>query len=128
MRPFNFLSRIRIGAKLGVCVGIGGFLVAGMIISEKISSNSIKALTEAADVQQAIVSESIKAEVVLQWAQIASRDLRMARTTAEVGKVLDELRQIDGDGKRMLSALEAQTLGASDRERFQKIKELFKNT
>ncbi len=125
MRPFNFLSRIRIGAKLGVCVGIGGFLVAGMIISEKISSNSIKALTEAADVQQAIVSESIKAEVVLQWAQIASRDLRMARTTAEVGKVLDELRQIDGDGKRMLSALEAQTLGASDRERFQKIKESF---
>ena len=125
MRPFNFLSRIRIGAKLGVCVGIGGFLVAGMIISEKISSDSIKALTEAADVQQAIVSESIKAEVVLQWAQIASRDLRMARTTAEVGKVLDELRQIDGDGKRMLSALEAQTLGASDRERFQKIKESF---
>jgi methyl-accepting chemotaxis protein len=125
MRPFNFLSRIRIGAKLGVCVGIGGFLVAGMIISEKISSDSIKALTEAADVQQAIVSESIKAEVVLQWAQIASRDLRMARTTAEVGKVLDELRQIDGDGKRMLSALEAQTLGASDRERFKKIKESF---
>ena len=125
MRPFNFLSRIRIGAKLGVCVGIGGFLVAGMIISEKISSDSIKALTEAADVQQAIVSESIKAEVVLQWAQIASRNLRMARTSAEVGKVLDELRQIDGDGKRMLSALEAQTLGASDRERFQKIKESF---
>src|SRR6267142_7277699 len=118
MRPFNFLSRIRIGAKLGICIGVGGFLVAGMIINEKISSDSIKALTEAADVQQAIVSESIKAEVVLQWAQIASRDLRMARSTAEVGKVLDELRQIGGDGNRMLSALEAQTFGAIDRERF----------
>src|SRR6266568_4550346 len=125
MRPFNFLSRIRIGAKLGFCIGVGGFLVAGMIINEKISSDSIKDLTDAADVQQAIVSESIKTEVILRWAQIASRDLRMARTSAEVGKVLDELRQISGDGYKMLSALEAQTLGPIDRERFEKIKESF---
>ncbi len=125
MRPFDFLSRIRIGAKLGICVGFGGFLVAGMIVNEQISSNSIKTLTEAADLQQAIVSESIKTEVVLQWARIASRDLRMARTSAEVGKILDELRQISADGYKMLSALEVQTVSPINRERFKKIKESF---
>src|ERR1700730_16130132 len=125
MRPFNFLSRIRIGAKLGVCVGVGGFLVAGMIINEKISSDSIKGLTETAGIQQAIVSESIKTEVVLQRARIASRDLRMARTSAEVGKALDQLRQIGGDGYKMLSALQAQTVLPINRERFNKIEESF---
>ena len=125
MRPPNRLSRIRIGTKLGICVGFGGLLVAAMIINEQVSSNSIKTLTEAADLQQDIVSESIKTEGVLQWAQIASRDLRMARTPVEVEKLLDELQKISGDGHKKLSVLEAQTLDPLNRDRFKSIGELF---
>ena len=125
MRPLNFLSRIRIGVKLGMFVGFGGLLVAAMVVNEQISSNSIRTLTEAADVQQAITSQSIKAEVVLQRAEVASRDLRMARNPAEIGKVVDELQQVSGDGHKMLSALETQMVDPLDRERFKTITELF---
>ena len=124
MRPLNFFSRIRIGVKLGMFVGFGGLLVAAMVVNEQISSNAIRTLTEAADVQQAITSQSIKAEVVLQRAEVASRDLRMARNPAEIGKVVDELQQVSGDGHKMLSALETQMVNPLDRERFKTITEV----
>ena len=98
-----------------------------MVINEQVSSNSIKTLTEAADLQQDIVSQSIKTEVVLQRAEIASRDLRMARNPAEVGKFVDELQKISGDGHKKLSALEAQMVNPLNRDRFKSIGELFKN-
>ena len=121
MRPLDLFSGIRIGAKLGICMGFSALLVAGMIVNEQISGNAIKALTEAADVQQAMVSQSIKAEVVLQWARVAGRDLRMARTPEAVGKVLDEVQRIGGEGHKMLAALEARADSVPDRERFKKI-------
>src|SRR5262245_29629748 len=121
----NPIARIRIGTKLGICMGFGGLLVAGMIINEQISSNTIRLLTEVADLQHAIVSKSIQTESVLQSAQIASRDLRMARKLVDVEKILGELQQIRVDGDRQLSALEAQTAIPANRERFKSISELF---
>ena len=70
----GFLTKPRIGAKLGSCVAVGIVLVAGMIASEQISSNSVERLVAAADRQQEIVNESIRMQVVMQSAQIAGRD------------------------------------------------------
>src|SRR5262245_5054408 len=127
MRPLDFFSRIRIGAKLGICMGFGGLLVAGMIVNEQITSNSIRALTEAADLQQAAVIQSVKTEVVLQWARIASRDVRMARSVEDVGTVLRQLQQVGSSGQQMLAALEDVADSPADRERFQRIRGSFQN-
>jgi hypothetical protein len=94
MHTFRLLPRLRIGAKLGVCVGTGVALVAGLIVNEQITSNAIERLTAAADRQQAIVIDSVTTEGALRRVEIAGRDLRMARTRSEVDGLLAELEQI----------------------------------
>src|SRR5258708_17138516 len=93
MAKFNFSAKIRIGTKLGLSLGLGVVLVAGMIVSEQINSNVIEALVAAADKQQAIVNESTNTEVLMQKAQIAGRDLRMAQSAAQVVRLHVHLQQ-----------------------------------
>jgi methyl-accepting chemotaxis protein len=123
MHIAHLLPGFRIGTKLAICVGIGFALVAALIVNEQMTSTSIERLTAAADRQQAIVIESINTEVVLQRALVIGRNLRMARTTAEVEKLLVELQRIAADGRARLSTLEAQSIDPVHRDRFKAIKE-----
>jgi len=127
MRVVRFLPSFRIGTKLGICIGIGVALIAGLILNEQITSNSIERLTATADRQQAIAIESINTELVLQRVQLAGRDLRMARTPAKVQALLGELQTIAADAKTRLSALETQTNEPANRERFQRLQVLFRD-
>ena len=125
MRISHFFPRLRIGTKLGISVGIGITLVAGLITYEHLTSNSIERLTATADRQQAIVIESINTEVMLQRVQVAGRDLRMARTPTEIERLLGQLQQIAANGRTRLSTLEAQSTDQSDRDRFKELQKLF---
>ena len=123
MAKFNFSAKIRIGTKLGLSLGLGVVLVAGMIVSEQINSNIIEALVAAADKQQAIVNESTNTEVLMQKAQIAGRDLRMAQSAAQVDSLLVQLQQVGREADLVLSSLDALTVTADQRQRFNDIKE-----
>src|SRR5262245_36903992 len=125
MRAARFLPGLRIGTKLGICVGIGVALIAALILNEQATSNSIERLTAAADRQQAIVIDSINTEVVLQRALVVGRDLRMARAPSEVDKLTGELQRIAAAGSSRLASLEAQSIDPVDRDRFKTIKDLF---
>jgi len=126
MRISDLIPRLRIGTKLGICIGIGAALVAGLIVNEQLTSNSIERLTAAADRQQAVMVESVNTEVVLQRALVAGRDLRMARSPTEIEKLLGELQQIAADGHTRLSALEAQSFDSRNRDRFNSLDALFR--
>ena len=123
MAKFNFSAKIRIGTKLGLSLGLGVVLVAGMIVSEQINSNIIEALVAAADKQQASVNESTNTEVLMQKAQIAGRDLRMAQSAAQVDSLLVQLQQVGREADLLLSSLDALTVTADQRQRFNDIKE-----
>ena len=125
MRISDLIPRLRIGTKLGLCVGIGVALVAGLIINEEITSNSIERLTAGADRQQAVVIESVNTEVALQRVKIAGRDLRMARIPADVAKLLGELQQIAADGHTRLATLETQSINLGNLDRFKDLQKLF---
>ena len=125
MRVSQFIPRLRIGTKLGICVGIGVALVAGLIIHEHITSASIERLTATADRQQAIVIESINTEVMLQRVQVVGRDIRMARVPAAVEKLLGDLRQIAASGRTRLSSIEARSIDQANHERFQALQKQF---
>src|SRR5258708_3340304 len=123
MARFNFSAKIRIGAKLGLSLGRGVVLVAGMIAGEQINSNFVEALVAAADKQQAIVNESTNSQVLMQKALIAGRDLRMAQSTTQVDSLLVELQQVGREADLLLSSLDALTVTADQRQRFNDIKE-----
>jgi methyl-accepting chemotaxis protein len=125
MRVSHFIPRLRIGTKLGICVGIGVALVAGLIIHEHITSTSIERLTATADRQQTIVIESINTEVMLQRVQVVGRDIRMARVPAAVEKLLGDLRQIAASGRTRLSSMEARSIDQANHERFQALQKQF---
>jgi methyl-accepting chemotaxis protein len=125
MRSSHSFPRLRIGAKLGICVGIGAALVTGLIINEQITSNSIETLTAAADRQQSIAIESVNTEVALQRVKVAGRDLRRARTPTEVEQLLRELQDIATDGRTRLASLETQSIDLANRDRFQDLQRLF---
>ena len=120
-----FFRDFQIGTKLGISVGIGITLVAGLITYEHLTSNFIERLTATADRQQAIVIESINTEVMLQRVQVAGRDLRMARTPTEIERLLGQLQLIAANGRTRLSTLEAQSTDQSDRDRFKELQKLF---
>src|SRR5258707_4391761 len=127
MAKFNFFAKIRIGTKLGLSLGLGVVLVAGMIVSEQINSNVIEALVATADKQQASVNESTNTQVLMQKAEIAGRDLRMAQSAAQVDSLLVQLQQVSREADLALSSLDALTATADQRKRFNDIKELSTN-
>ena len=127
MGKFNFLAKIRIGAKLGLSLGLGVLLVVGMIASEQINSNFVEALVATADKQQSIVNESTNTEVLMQKAQIAGRDLRMAQSAAQVESLLVQLQQVDREADLALSSLDALMVTDDQRKRFNELKGLSTN-
>ena len=108
MGGLSRLSRIDIGTRLGICVGIGILLVLAMLVSEQTSSHSIEKLTASADRQQETIIELDRIEVLFQRAQVAGRDLRMARTAAQVVESLAAIQQIAEDGRTKLLAIQSQ--------------------
>jgi hypothetical protein len=108
MRGLGRLSRIDIGTRLGICVGISIVLVLGMLISEQTSSNSIERLTASADREQEVMIELDRIELLFQRAQVAGRDLRMARTAAQVADSLGVIMRIADEGRDKIVALQSQ--------------------
>ena len=125
MRGFKLFPKIRIGTKLGISVSIGAVLVTGMIVNEHFSSASVERLTADANRHQTIALEIAKFEVVLRWAQVVGRDLRMARTAEQVEASLAELRQITTAGTPMLAAVENKSTKIENDGRFKAVREEF---
>src|SRR6266545_2686165 len=126
MRLIGILSGGRIGTKLGILMGSGVVLVAGMIINEQISSKTVERLTAAADQQQAIAIQTANTELTLQRAQVAGRDLLMSRTSDQVEAILASLQLIAGDGDAQLERLETQSANPDNRDRFRQARAQFK--
>ena len=116
--------RLGIGAKLGLSIGVGIVLIAGIIAWEHFSSRVVARLVAAADNQQAIVLHSLTIEVMLKGVQIAGRDLRKAQTADQINAQLTELQQIADQARAKTSAL--QDLAPSDetQKSFNKVSEL----
>ena len=124
MRSLNLSAKIRIGAKLSFALGTSVVLVLGMIASEHLSSKFVEGLVAAADRQQSIANESIKTEVLMQRAQIAGRDLRMAQSSAQVEAVVVQLQQIKVEAEANFATLASLTKTRDQRTRFDNIKTL----
>jgi methyl-accepting chemotaxis protein len=127
MHLVKILSKARIGTKLGVLMGSGVVLVAGMIVNEQISSGTVARLIAGAEQQQTIALQSVNTELTIQHAQVVGRDLLISRTPEQVEIILANLRKIGSDGAAQLANLEVQSADPAHRERVAKIEALFKD-
>ena len=107
--------KIGIGAKLGLSIGFGVVLLAGMIVSEHFSSRFVADLVATADKQQSIMRESLMTEVMMQSAQIAGRELRKAQTPEQVDAQLAQLRRVSDQAQQKIIAI--QLLASTDATR-----------
>ena len=124
MLRVRFPFKAGIGAKLGLAIGVGVLLIGVLVASEHLSSRLVADLVATADRQQAIVNESTNAEVMLQTAQIAGRDLRISQTTGQIDAHLAELEKVAAQARERIAALKALTTSDKTQRDFSSVSEL----
>ena len=117
----------RIGNKLGLAGAVGILLAAGMVANQMITEASIEQASERAGRSQQVADNSLSAHIDLRKIQLAARDVRLARTPAEVDKTVADLQRFKASEAKDLEAALAAAHGQETRERLQKIKSLMES-
>ena len=114
----------RIGNKLGLAGAVGILLAAGMVANQMVTEASIEQSSERASRSQQVADNSLSAHIDLRKIQLAARDVRLARTPAEVEKTVADLQRYKASEAKELELALAAAQGQDTRERLQKIKSL----
>jgi len=114
----------RIGNKLGLAGAVGVLLAAGMVANQMITEASIEQASDRASRSQRVADNSLSAHIDLRKIQLAGRDVRLARTSAEVDKTIADLQRFKASEAKELEAALSAAHGQDTRERLQKIKSL----
>ena len=126
-REFGVVAMIklnRIGNKLGLAGAVGILLAAGMVANQMVTEASIEQSSERANRSQRVADNSLSAHIDLRKIQLAARDVRLARTPAEVDKTVADLQRYKASEAKELESAIAAAQGQDTRERLQKIKSL----
>jgi len=114
----------RIGYKLGLAGAVGILLAVGMTANQMSTESIVAGSTERANRSQRVADTSIAAYLELRKMQLTSREVRLARTPAEVEKIVADLQRFRASGARNIDdALEA-AQKPDVRERLANIKSL----
>ncbi|WP_291845609.1 methyl-accepting chemotaxis protein [Bradyrhizobium sp.] len=114
----------RIGNKLGLAGAIGILLAVGMAANQMSTEAKITASSERAGRAQVVADNSLAAYLDLRKMQIAGRDIRLARTAADVETAVADLRRFKTSQAREMDTALATAEQLETRERLQKIKSL----
>ena len=94
----------RIGNKLGLAGAVGVLLAAGMVANQMITETSIEQASDRAGRSQRVADNSLSAHIDLRKIQLAARDVRLARTSAEVEKTIADLQRYKASEAKELEA------------------------
>ena len=114
----------RIGNKLGLAGAVGILLAAGMVANQMLTETKIAGVSERAGRSQQVADNSLSAHIDLRKIQLAARDVRLARTPAEVEKTVADLQRFKANEAKELDSALAAAQRPETRERLQKIKSL----
>jgi hypothetical protein len=111
--------KFSIGTKLALSAGVGVVLTVAMVVNQQVGGSTTTNFIAAANLQQTITAEAIDAKASLRGMQVGVRDLRLARTAAEVQKAVAniESRQVSANG--FVDSLLRELTVAEVRERVQ---------
>ena len=114
----------RIGYKLGLAGAIGVLLAVGMTANQMHTEATVTGATERAGRSQKVADSSLSAQLDLRKMQLAARDIRLARTVADVEKTVAELRRVKESEFKQLETALTTAQRQETKERLQKVKSL----
>ena len=114
----------RIGNKLGLAGAVGILLAIGMAANQMIAELSVTGSTDRANRSQRVADAALTAHLDLRMMQLAARDIRLARTAAEVEKSTADLQRLKVAGVKALDDALAAAQRPEVRERLQNTKSL----
>ncbi|MGJ4997505.1 methyl-accepting chemotaxis protein [Bradyrhizobium sp. HKCCYLS3077] len=111
----------RIGYKLGLA-GLAGMLLAiAALVNQQMSQSVVDEATRNSDRQLAIRKLALTADADLRSLQLANRGVRLARSTAEVDKLLDDEHKIETRLRTGLETAQTTAVRPVSKERFGKV-------
>ncbi|WP_041798698.1 methyl-accepting chemotaxis protein [Rhodopseudomonas palustris] len=117
----------RIGNKLGLAGLLGVVLAGGMLVNQMMAEQKIAAANTLAERQQYINEHTLEANIALRRIQLAVRDIRLAKTPAELEKPVAALAEMAARTQKELEAAAARAARPETKQRFEKIKALAKD-
>jgi methyl-accepting chemotaxis protein len=117
----------RIGNKLGLAGAVGVLLAFGMVTNQWMTEASVSAVNQLAGVQQGMADLVLAAEVSVRQIQLAGRNIRLTRTTAEVEKTAVEMRTFKTLAEKQIAGALALAKNPVNIERLNKITVLIGN-
>jgi methyl-accepting chemotaxis protein len=114
----------RIGNKLGLAGAIGVLLAVGMVANQMMTESRVAGVNDRADRAQRVTEGALAAHADLRQVQLAGRNLRLARTPADIDKSLADMRKAAKAEESEIDSAYAAALRPESRERLQKIKSL----
>src|ERR1700722_16209085 len=114
----------RIGNKLGLAGAVGVLLSIAMVTNQMVTESSVNAANQIADRQQGVADHTLATDITLRRMQIGLRDVRLARTPAEIDKGADLFRKTMVQQQKEIEAALVLVMKPESRERLQKIKSL----
>jgi methyl-accepting chemotaxis protein len=114
----------RIGYKLGLAGAIGVLLAVGMAANQMMTEATVTDVTERAGRSQGVADSSISAHLDLRKMQLTARDIRLARTVADVEKAAADLQRFKASEAKQLEIALATSQKPETKERLQQIKSL----
>ncbi|QWG15860.1 HAMP domain-containing protein [Bradyrhizobium sediminis] len=114
----------RIGNKLGLAGAVGVLLAIGMAANQMMTESMVAGSTERADRSQRVADNALGAHLDLRKMQLTARDVRLARTSADVEKIVADLQRFKASEAQELDAALTSAQELETRERLGKIKSL----
>ncbi|CCD96232.1 putative methyl-accepting chemotaxis receptor/sensory transducer precursor (chemoreceptor) [Bradyrhizobium sp. ORS 375] len=111
----------RIGYKLGLAGLLGMLLAVTALVNQQTSQSAVDEAIKASDRQVLIRRLTLTADGDLRSLQLANRGVRLARSTAEVDKLLEDEHKIEARVKTGLENAQNAALRPASKERFGKI-------
>ncbi|QDW41880.1 HAMP domain-containing protein [Bradyrhizobium sp. KBS0727] len=117
----------RIGYKLGLAGAVGIVLAVGMAANQMMTETTVNSASDRAGRSQRVADAALLAHLDLRKMQLSAREVRLARTPAEVEKAVADLQQFKASEVKELDAAVASAQKLETRERLQRIKSLMDN-
>ncbi|MBX9648282.1 MAG: HAMP domain-containing protein [Xanthobacteraceae bacterium] len=112
----------RIGYKLGLAGAIGVLLSIGMAANQMVTESAVTGANERAARSQKVADSSLAAHLEMRKIQLTARDVRLAKTQADVEKTVADLRRYKAAIAKQIDLALTTAQKPETRDRLQKIK------